>query len=179
MSSKSINPISGVYKILCIPTGKIYVGASADIVSRCERHRSALRSKCHDNMHLQSAWDEYGADAFVVSVIEVVKKKDLTKREEYWIDELKSRNRDYGYNINRSGGDSAQVWIDPSNEHEFPLNNPRAPRRSKLDQYRPEIEALLSNGSTQKFVARRYGTTEANLSRWMKRHKIERPLLSA
>jgi len=30
-------------------------------------------------------------------------------------------------------------------------------------QYRPEIEALLKNGSTQKFIANRYETTEANL----------------
>ena len=46
-----------------------------------------------------------------------------------------------------------------------PLGRPRGPGKSKLDQYRPEIEALLANGSTQKFIANRYGTTEANLSR--------------
>jgi transcriptional regulator len=50
------------------------------------------------------------------------------------------------------------------------LGRPRGAGKSKLDQYRPEIEALLNNGSTQKFIAKRYGTTEANLSRWMKRH---------
>jgi hypothetical protein len=33
-----------------------------------------------------------------------------------------------------------------------------------MDIYRPEIEALLSNGSTQKFIANRYKVTEANLS---------------
>jgi DNA invertase Pin-like site-specific DNA recombinase len=52
------------------------------------------------------------------------------------------------------------------------LGRPRGTGRSKLDQYRPEIEALLANGSTQKFVAQRYGTTEANLSRWMKKHHL-------
>jgi hypothetical protein len=29
--------------------------------------------------------------------------------------------------------------------------------------------ALLGNGSTQKFIAERYNTTEANLSRWIKK----------
>jgi DNA invertase Pin-like site-specific DNA recombinase len=53
------------------------------------------------------------------------------------------------------------------------LGRPRGVGRSKLDQYRPEIEALLANGSTQKFIARRYGTTEANLSRWLKRHGLK------
>jgi DNA invertase Pin-like site-specific DNA recombinase len=44
-----------------------------------------------------------------------------------------------------------------------PLCRPKGPGKSKIDQYRPEIEALLANGTTQKFIANRYGTTEANL----------------
>src|SRR5215475_10546218 len=43
------------------------------------------------------------------------------------------------------------------------LGRPRGPGKSKLDRYQPEIEALLANGSTQKFIAKRYGTTEGNL----------------
>lgn len=42
--------------------------------------------------------------------------------------------------------------------------------KSKLDQFKLEIEALLANGSTQRFIAKRYGTTEANLHHWLKRH---------
>ena len=52
------------------------------------------------------------------------------------------------------------------------LGRPRGVGKSKLDAYRLEIEALLANGSTQKFIAHRYGITEANLSRWMKRHGL-------
>lgn len=55
------------------------------------------------------------------------------------------------------------------------LGRPRGSGKSKLDQYRPKIEALLANGSTQKFIAGRYHTTEANLSRWMKKHGLRRP----
>lgn len=33
------------------------------------------------------------------------------------------------------------------------LGRPKGSGKSKLDQYRPEIEALLANGSTQKFIA--------------------------
>lgn len=54
------------------------------------------------------------------------------------------------------------------------LGRPRGVGKSKLDPYRPEIEALLVNGSTQKFIAQRYGTTEANLSRWLKKHGLRR-----
>jgi len=59
-------------------------------------------------------------------------------------------------------------------EQGIPLGRPKGPGKSKLDKYKPEIEALLNNGSTQKFIANRYNTTEANLHNWMKKHNIKR-----
>jgi len=55
------------------------------------------------------------------------------------------------------------------------LGRPKGPGKSKLDTFRQEIEALLANGSTPKFIARRYQTTEANLHNWMKKHGIRKP----
>lgn len=57
----------------------------------------------------------------------------------------------------------------------LPMGRPKGPGKSKLDQYRHEIEALLANGSTQKFIAKRYQTTPANLSNWIKKNGIKRP----
>ena len=54
------------------------------------------------------------------------------------------------------------------------LGRPRGKGKSKLDQYRPEIEALLNNGSKQKFIANRYKTTEANLSNWLKQSGLRK-----
>ncbi|MCD4843157.1 MAG: hypothetical protein K8R25_01590 [Methanosarcinales archaeon] len=50
------------------------------------------------------------------------------------------------------------------------LGRPNGSGKSKLDRYRPEIEALLATGSSQKFVANRYETTEVNLHHWIKKH---------
>jgi DNA invertase Pin-like site-specific DNA recombinase len=55
----------------------------------------------------------------------------------------------------------------------LPLGRPRGPGKSKLDPYRPEIEGLLANGSTQRFIARRYKTTEANLHNWLKKQGLK------
>jgi DNA invertase Pin-like site-specific DNA recombinase len=57
------------------------------------------------------------------------------------------------------------------------LGRPRGIGKSKLDIYQPEIEALLANGSTITFIAKRYKTTKSNLQRWMKQRglKLERP----
>jgi hypothetical protein len=35
-----------------------------------------------------------------------------------------------------------------------------------------KIEGLLANGFIQKFVAKRYKTTEANLHNWLKKHNL-------
>ena len=52
------------------------------------------------------------------------------------------------------------------------LGRPKGTGKSKLDQYKPEIEALLKNGATQKFIAQRYDATEATVSRWIKKHGL-------
>lgn len=54
------------------------------------------------------------------------------------------------------------------------LGRPKGPGKSKLDPFQPEIESLLANGATQKFIAQRYGTTEANLHNWLKKRGLKR-----
>jgi hypothetical protein len=46
-------------------------------------------------------------------------------------------------------------------------------RESAIVPNRPEIESLLANGSTHKFIARRYHTTEANFHNWLKKHGLK------
>lgn len=53
------------------------------------------------------------------------------------------------------------------------LGRPKGPGKSKLDAHKLEIEALLKNGSTKKFIANRYNSTSANLHNWIKKNKIQ------
>lgn len=58
------------------------------------------------------------------------------------------------------------------------LGRPKGPGKSKLDKYREEIIALLKNGSTKTFVAKKYGTTKPNLHNWLKKNNIDaKPLI--
>jgi DNA invertase Pin-like site-specific DNA recombinase len=57
-------------------------------------------------------------------------------------------------------------------EQGMKLGRPKGVGKSKLDTFKPEIESLLANGSTQKFVAKRYKTTEANLHNWLKKNDL-------
>jgi DNA invertase Pin-like site-specific DNA recombinase len=53
------------------------------------------------------------------------------------------------------------------------LGRPKGAGKSKLDEYREEIVALLRNGSSKKFVADRYGTSQVNLYNWLKKNNID------
>ena len=54
------------------------------------------------------------------------------------------------------------------------LGRPPGPGKSKLDQYAPEIKALISTGSTLKFISRKYGCAESTLNNWLGKHRIGR-----
>ena len=53
------------------------------------------------------------------------------------------------------------------------LGRPKGIGKSKLDIYRVEIESLIKNRLTQKFIAKRYNTTEANLHHWLKQREVK------
>ena len=60
----------GVYQILCVKTGKRYIGSSCDIQKRWRGHCQKLNSNKHDNIHLQRAWNKYGQEAFRLCLLE-------------------------------------------------------------------------------------------------------------
>jgi DNA invertase Pin-like site-specific DNA recombinase len=53
------------------------------------------------------------------------------------------------------------------------LGRPKGPGKSKLDQFRLEIETLLANGSTKKFIADRYGVSVPTFYNWLKKNDIK------
>jgi len=53
------------------------------------------------------------------------------------------------------------------------LDRPRGAGKSKLDEFKEEIVALLRNGSSKKFVANRYGTSQVNLFNWLRKNNID------
>jgi DNA invertase Pin-like site-specific DNA recombinase len=53
------------------------------------------------------------------------------------------------------------------------LGRPRGVGKSKLDAFKEEIVALLRNGSSKKFVADRYKTSQVNLYNWLKKNSLD------
>lgn len=98
--------VPGVYRILNLINGKVYIGSAVDCWDRAKRHKRDLRVGNHKNRHLQAAWNEYGEESFWFSILRVtpLDRDALLKTEQIWLDSTKSYYRDRGYNIDRIAG---------------------------------------------------------------------------
>lgn len=94
---------TGVYKITCLITSKVYVGHTRkSFYNRYKSHYDKLRSNNHKAYHyLQSSANKYGIENFEFSIIEICDTNNHIERESYWINTLMSYDRKFGYNINR------------------------------------------------------------------------------
>jgi group I intron endonuclease len=92
-------PQSGVYKIVNIIDGKVYIGGTRHLYRRKQYHWSMLRGNVHQNKKLQTAWNIYGQSAFRFEVIQTLGyESEIKEVEQKYLDEYKSYNPQYGYN---------------------------------------------------------------------------------
>lgn len=94
--------ISGIYKITCVPTGKVYIGQSCDIYNRWNAHKLKLNKNIHVNSYLQNAWNKYGENNFDFIILKEC-KENIDKYEKEYIKTYNSCNRVYGFNIEDGG----------------------------------------------------------------------------
>jgi len=59
------------------------------------------------------------------------------------------------------------------------LGRPKGIGKSRLDKHREEIIALIKNGSSKPYIAKRYGVSNPALWNWLKKHKLDniKPLI--
>lgn len=93
---------SGIYKITNTVNGKVYIGQSEWVKKRIGAHKYKLDKGTHNNVHLQRAYDKYGADAFLFEVVEYCDEDSLDEREMFYISYYDSMRN--GYNQTLGGG---------------------------------------------------------------------------
>jgi group I intron endonuclease len=135
--------ISGIYQILCIPTCKVYIGSAANINLRWNGHKNHLIRRTHHSKYLQSAWQKYGSDQFVFSVLEFTDKAQLIEREQYYFDLVKPYERHNGYNVLSNARSSiGRLTSDETREKQ---------RQSKIGKSSPyTAKARLARSLSQK-----------------------------
>jgi len=94
---KEMKTEAGVYQIRNTENNKVFIGSTPNLKTLNGKMIS-LNTGTHLNRPLQQEWNEYGKDAFVFEVLEVlVPKKEgyfdakdaLKKLEEKWFNELR------------------------------------------------------------------------------------------
>ena len=104
-----------IYKITNLTTGKIYVGQAVSHILNHKKYRpygyegrfrchisEAFSSKKNQSHYLNNAIRKYGANDFVVELIECCEIENADERETYYIKELNSLYPN-GYNLKNGG----------------------------------------------------------------------------
>jgi len=87
-SQSKKSPVSGIYAIRNVLSGRVYVGSADSIARRFIAHVSQLRRGVHHSTHLQRAWNKHGENAFEFLILEIT-RQNLIAREQHFIDLLR------------------------------------------------------------------------------------------
>lgn len=124
-----------IYKTTNLVNGKIYVGQSK------YNNPNYLGS----GTRLALAINKYGKENFKKEIIEECNTPDeLNEREKYWIKELKSQDRNIGYNIT-SGGENSQYIENMTPLEREQLRQLKIKNQNKWHNSLSEAERLIQN----------------------------------
>lgn len=90
---------SGIYIITNTKTQKVYVGSSVNLNHRKSKHFWMLRKGIHDNDYLQNSFNKFGSSFFTFNILEFCDPNLLIERENYYINQYKSNDMNFGFNL--------------------------------------------------------------------------------
>jgi group I intron endonuclease len=101
---KKYKKIIGIYCIENLISGKKYIGASTNIMSRFDDHYYDLIEQNHnDSREFEDEWVIYGKNNFSFYIIEECLIDELFEREVYWIKYYNTTDQTHGYNKSVGG----------------------------------------------------------------------------
>jgi len=146
-------PASGIYAITS-PNGKQYVGSAKSLRHRWSTHRILLRRGVHHSPYLQNAFNKYGEDNMVFSVLLFCDPINLIMYEQIAMDTMQP-----AYNILRHAGsplgtkhsDETKAKISAANKGRMPSEECRlaslaANLGRKLSEHHKELLSKATKG---------------------------------
>lgn len=92
---------SGIYCIENLVNGKMYFGQSSNLKRRKRNHFGKLKTGKSKLRKLQNAFNKYGKDYFIFTVVEYCDESLLDEREIEWIKTFETKEK--GYNCTEGG----------------------------------------------------------------------------
>ena len=75
-----------VYVLWCVPLRKFYIGSTKCLRRRIHHHHLRFRQGTHSNIEMQQAFNDHGAAAFAVGVLECCEPAATLASEQRWLD---------------------------------------------------------------------------------------------
>ena len=116
---------SGIYIIFNSKNNKIYVGKTKCFYKRCHQYVYDFKERkiWHINDYLFNAISNIGIEHFDFIPSEFCALSELTEREDFWITELNTLDRNYGYNLRRDDERGLVVSEETSSKMSANLKN--------------------------------------------------------
>jgi group I intron endonuclease len=161
----------GIYSITNHVNGKRYVGQSRKVEARISKHQKALIGGYHDNKHLQSAYNKYGAGNFSFDVLRECSFDELDSWERIFVRHFDSMangyNKDSGGNLQKTfsaemlrnmslshiGKPSKLKGIPKSAETKRKLSEANKGKVQSAETIRKKSEAMKGKKRSPQFVA--------------------------
>jgi group I intron endonuclease len=144
----------GIYKIVNLVNGKIYIGSATYLKSRKSEHFNRLRKHEHHNQHLQRAFDKYGEENFKFEIIEYVDDKEkLIEREQYWLDKTQCYNKDIGYNKRTKADSCIGLYLSDETKQKISIAN--TGKKRTPEQTQKNREANTGKKQSQETIDKR------------------------
>lgn len=153
--------LSGIYKIVNLINGKMYIGATMNIANRLFTHRKMLKKGVHSNKHLQNAYTKYGLTCFEFKIIKIIHIPEIVfKVEKRLIKKLNCVNNINYYNLTEGGlgGNTTtkelksnimkKLWADPNSTFN---SNEYKEKRKKIFNNK-EYRKILSDSQKEQWA---------------------------
>jgi group I intron endonuclease len=151
-----------VYKIVNIVNGKKYVGSALRVKQRWRDHTKSLNENKHHSIHLQRAWNKYGEENFIFSIIEYCDRDIMLVREQYWIDKLEAFGKN-GYNMCPVAGSALGVKRSEENKRKNSETKKRlglsVGERNPMFGKTGELSPVFGKKQTPEQIAKRVAAT--------------------
>ena len=158
---------SGIYGIVNLNDGRVYVGQAANIWLRCNQHFNSLRRGDHRNLRLQRAYERDGEASFLFFIIEFCDTTNIDAKETSWISFHGKR-----YNICLEGtsrrgvraSDESKAKMSAAKKGKTPhhLMTPES-RKKAVATYTARWHEIHPNKQSAETIAKRSATQKA---RW-------------
>jgi group I intron endonuclease len=173
--------IGGIYCIINTESGKPYVGSGVSFNRRKTTHFSKLKLNAHGNPHLQNSFNYYGKDKFIFEIIENIERTEemttenfkniLLERENYWIDFLKSNNRDYGYNIRKEASSNLGMKLTEEQIQKVSGKNNHNFGKPMLEETKQKLREINYGENSPHYGEKQSEETKKRRSNTMMGHK--------